>query len=173
MDNLIVLLLAVICIGIFLIAWALVKNSKPQAVSVEAPVKKHSAAPRFERRNEVEGILHVNGRKIKTYNVGELCFEETVHVVFYNATNDHVLITDIILNGKSIFSFAPPSMIYRDKADYAVQVLKQTVNQGALSRSLAQEIEQVVLDVDALNELMDSGQVYQLLNDDEDFAWRK
>ncbi|MGH1107266.1 hypothetical protein [Bacillus paranthracis] len=131
---------------------------------------KKEVESKFERVNQVEGILYADDLKIKTFNIGELAVDN-VTVKLYNHVGKPVQPTDIIFNGQSIYAFAPVGTSYREKAEYAIQVLKNNANQGALSFRTVDEIEHILIEVDNLNDYINEGKVSQISNDSEDFVW--
>jgi hypothetical protein len=123
----------------------------------------------FNRLNEVEGVLLVDGKKINTYNVGKLHLDDKVTLCFYEGYGtQEVRITDIYVYEKSLYSFAPNGN-WREKAEYALSVLKQLVNDQTLPSSLVIEIEDIILNVDLLNEHIKQGRIVS--TDDEKYAW--
>ncbi|MBG0967678.1 hypothetical protein [Bacillus sp. SRB3LM] len=132
--------------------------------------EKKKVDSKFERVNQVEGILYADDIKIKTFNIGELAVDN-VTVKLYNHVGKPVQPTDIIFNGQSIYAFAPVGTSYREKAEYAIQVLKNNANQGALSFHTVDEIEHILIEVDNLNDYINDGKVSQISNDTEDFVW--
>ncbi|PFB64489.1 hypothetical protein COK00_12050 [Bacillus cereus] len=132
--------------------------------------EKKEVDSKFERVNQVEGILYADDLKIKTFNIGELAVDN-VTVKLYNHVGKPVQPTDIIFNGQSIYAFAPVGTSYREKAEYAIQVLKNNANQGALSFRTVDEIEHILIEVDNLNDYINEGKVSQISNDAEDFVW--
>lgn len=174
-GNIFVLFVAIILGSLFALSIVLYQISK---WSTPAPKKNRtrrssSAAARFIREDYVKGRLLIDGHEIPTYNPGTLVFAETVSMTFQSNFNSPVRITDIEMNGISIYSFSDAGTSLRDKADYAIQVLKQSANQGAIDRSIVNAVEQTIHDVDALNMLIKEGAVYQLPGEyNQDFAWR-
>lgn len=168
-GNIFVLLLA---IGLaFLLALAIIYHYISKAWH-NPPATKQVSESRFVRENHVSGYLLVDGKKIRTFNPGVLVLDEMVRVTFYNNFNSPIKITDIELNGISIFSYTEAGTTYRSQADYAIQVLKQTANQGSIPRYLANDVEKIILDVDALNEHIKSKRVRQLQTaTGDDFVW--
>ncbi|MGH1263304.1 hypothetical protein ACQVWE_13465 [Bacillus cereus] len=132
--------------------------------------EKKKVDSKFERVNQVEGILYADDLKIKTFNIGELAVDN-ITVKLYNHVGKPVQPTDIIFNGQSIYAFAPVGTSYREKAEYAIQVLKNNANQGALSFRTVDEIEHILIEVDNLNDYINEGKVSQISNDAEDFVW--
>jgi hypothetical protein len=167
MGNGWVLLIGIIFTVIFFFIWGSAVFSK----GAEAVVKK-AVKSRFERINEVEGALYADDLKIKTYNVGDILVDNVVEVSFYNNPGRVVQVTDIIFNNQSIFAFAPVGTTYREKAEFAIQVLKNNANQGALSKHTVSEVEHILIDVDNLNDYIKEGKVTQINNLTQDFAWK-
>ncbi|HDR4737032.1 TPA: hypothetical protein QCR36_004086 [Bacillus cereus] len=132
--------------------------------------EKKKVDSKFERVNQVEGILYADDLKIKTFNIGELAVDN-VTVKLYNHVGKPIQPTDIIFNGQSIYAFAPVGTSYREKAEYAIQVLKNNANQGALSFRTVDEVEHILIEVDNLNDYINDGKVSQISNDTEDFVW--
>lgn len=166
MGNVWVLLIGMVFIGLGIIYWIKILVDK-----VAGPDAGKTVSPsRFERINEVEGILYADGKQIKTFNIGRLVYEEQIRINFFNHFGRKIQITDIVYNGQSIYSFAPLGMSYREKADYTIQVLKLQANQGVLPMDLIEEIEETILEVDNVNEYIESGNVVQVANDQ--FAWQ-
>lgn len=126
---------------------------------------------RFEKVNDVEGILHVKGREpIHTYKIGNLTLNNVLEIQFYQTGHRPVRITDMIYQGKSLFSYAPAGTDHREKCDFALATLKSMANQNGLSQKFVTEVEDIIYEVDQLKELMDEGSVYQ--KDNYEYAWR-
>ncbi|MDV2886387.1 hypothetical protein RYX45_14450 [Alkalihalophilus pseudofirmus] len=124
----------------------------------------------FERFNQVEGMLTVQGRKIRTYQLGAIKVDGCILVDFIDCvTTNNVTVTDIVYQGYSLFSYAPKGISYREKADYALEVLKEMAQQGKIKSELYTEIKTIVSEVDTLNELINSGHIYKKSNDD--YTW--
>lgn len=121
----------------------------------------------FQRVNAVEGILTVNDTSFRTYNIGTLLLDDCIRIRFYESYLTPIRITDIYYQDKSLYGYAPPG-IWRDKCDYAVTVLKQLVNEGALSPTLVEEVEEIIMEVDTLNEHIQKG---HLVYRKEEFTW--
>lgn len=172
MGNAIFLVIGIILTLLLAIVWLQAVAGKAGNALDEKLQTKNAHRSKFERLNDVEGLLTVDEKKIRTYNIGSLLLHNTVEITFYNNVGVDVLITDIELNNKSIFAFAPSNLSYREKSDYALQVLKHSANEGALSRDIAKEVEEIILDVDGLNKYMKEGKVIQLGNQTEDYAWK-
>lgn len=169
-GNIFVLLLAIVLAFLFALSiiWHYIarwwRNAPAQSKQV--------AESRFIRENSVSGYLVVDDKQIQTFNTGTLVLDELVSITFYNNFNSPVRITDIELNDISIFSYSQAGMSYREQADYAIQVLKQTANQGKIPRSLVHEVEEIVLDVDALNEHIKAKRIRQIQTATaDDFVW--
>lgn len=134
-------------------------------------VKSKKSKTRFEKINDVEGVLHVEGREpIHTYKIGNLILNSVLEIQFYQSGHRPVRITDMIYQGKSLFSYAPAGTDYRDKCDFAIATLKAMANQNGLTQKFVTEVEDIVFEVDQLKELMDEGSVYQKEN--YEYAWR-
>lgn len=126
----------------------------------------------FVREGIVSGYLLVDGRKIPTYNMGLLSLDGgVVTLKFYHGFNSPVRITDIVLNGSSVFSFLPPGTGLKERYDFAIQTLKQTANIGGISHDMSSEVEQIILDIEELNAHMEAGNIVHLPGS-EDYAWR-
>ncbi|PFK99967.1 hypothetical protein COJ01_18150 [Priestia megaterium] len=136
--------------------------------SVDTPRNNKVKSQKFERLNRVEGILTVDDKQIPTFNVGHLTLDETITIKFYNNLGKKVQVTDIMLNEQSMFAFAPLGS-WRDKADFAVQVLKHNAHSGTISMDLADEVSNILIDVENLNEYIEEGKVTQKQN--EDYVW--
>lgn len=120
----------------------------------------------FERLNEVEGILTVDGREMRTYNVGEIRLNGKIDIVFYESVGTEIRVTDIYYEGNSLYSYTAGT--WKEKADYAVAVLKSLARTGDITYSLASEVEEILLEVETLNRHIDSG---HLIRVEDDFAW--
>lgn len=168
-GNVLLLLFASLCIcGMVVLAITAVLDRIQNGVK-SAPKSKKSKTPySFHRQNEVEGILTVNGTKMKTYNIGELCLDNTITLRFFEGFHTDVRITDIFYLGKSLYVFAPAGD-WRKKADYALNVLKTLVNEGKLRPSLVSEVEEIILEVETLNQHLTKGDIVRTENDD--FVW--
>ncbi|EAO55315.1 hypothetical protein RBTH_06506 [Bacillus thuringiensis serovar israelensis ATCC 35646] len=86
--------------------------------------EKKKVDSKFERVNQVEGILYADDLKIKTFNIGELAVDN-VTVKLYNHVGKPVQPTDIIFNGQSIYAFAPVGTSYREKARVCYPSIKE------------------------------------------------
>lgn len=126
----------------------------------------------FERLNNVEGILHVDGKKIHTYQIGFLTLDNTIMIKFYNSYNKATRINDIYFKEQSLFGYANPGMSWQEKTEYALSALKQASSRGACSIDLVSEVEDIVLEVETMNNYIEEGHLYQILNDTEDYAWK-
>lgn len=162
-----VLLIGIILTAALIFYWLFIVASK----GVEVVVKK-VADSHFERINEVEGVLYADDLKIKTFNIGDILIDDVVEISFYNNPGHVVQVTDIVFNNQSIYAYAPVGTTYREKADFAVQVLKNNANQGVLSKHTVSEVEHILIDVDNLNNHINKGNVTQINNTTEDFAWK-
>lgn len=167
MGNGWVLFTGIVLVVVLLFVWSSILISKGSETVVKKAVES-----RFERINEVEGILYADDIKIRTFNIGEIIVGDAIEVKFYNNVGHAVQVTDIVFNDQSIYAFAPIGISYREKADFAVQVLKNNANQGALSLRTVDEVERILIEVDNLNDYIAKGKVIQLHNVDEDFAWK-
>lgn len=134
----------------------------------DTKVEKGKRVGNFKRLNDVEGILTVDDKKIKTYNIGSLLLAEKVGFTFFESGRE-VTITDIELYEESLYSKAPQGLNYRDKADYAIQSLKKKSNFGQIDQSLVLEAESIVLEVDILNKYIRNGNIVH--SDEEGFSW--
>jgi hypothetical protein len=161
------LLIGIIFTGLFILIW----TSATVAEKVTETTVKKVVESRFERINAVEGILYADNLKIKTFNIGDIEINDTVEISFYNCLGTAVHVTDITFNNQSIYAFAPTGISYREKADFALQVLKNNVNQGLLDKDIVTEVERMLLDVDNLNKYIGEGKVSQIDNEEEDFIW--
>jgi hypothetical protein len=142
------------------------------AAQQRARVKKtESERARFEfnRLNEVEGVLTVDGKKIRTYNVGCLSLDEIVDVYFHDHSDGSVVIMDIEYNGQSLFSFASLHSSYKEKAEFALQTLKQMMNQKKIEREIVQEVEMIMLDCKMQNKHVKEGHLS--ITEHDDFVW--
>ncbi|MES9681853.1 hypothetical protein ABWK22_02810 [Gottfriedia acidiceleris] len=162
------LLIGIIFTGLFIIIWT---SSTVVVGKVTETTVKKEVESRFERINAVEGILYADNLKIKTFNIGDIEINDTVEISFYNCLGAAVHITDITFNKQSIYAFAPVGLSYRDKADFALQVLKNNVIQGSLDKDTVTEVEHMIIDVDNLNKYIGEGKVSQVDNEEEDFIW--
>ncbi|MFE4029195.1 hypothetical protein ACFX4N_23860 [Priestia sp. YIM B13551] len=149
---------------VLLILLSYVLSSAKQEVSATL-----SNTSKFERINDIEGCLYVDGKKIKTYDYGAFTLDKQVGVKLYSDADGSVIVTDIEYYNQSIYAFAPLGLTYRDKADFAIQTLKHKAHQGEIPMDLVDEIEEVILEIDTLNRYIYEGKVKKLRNDD--FAW--
>ncbi|UOE58108.1 hypothetical protein [Cytobacillus oceanisediminis] len=157
-GTLLGLIIVIILAVVFLVLWVgvLAEAVKGKLSGGSSPAKKETPSYSFKRIDRVQGELSFEHRKLRTYQSGTLVLNEMVDVDFYD-DNRTVVITDIALKGKSLFSIGTGS--YREKADYAIQVLKEMTYQGGISRDLCVELEHLVLEVDTLNELLKAGTI--------------
>jgi hypothetical protein len=163
-------LLVVAGIGVIGIVyyWIKVVIESVQRRSEPSPSPKKEGTFSFQRLNDVEGILTVDGRKMKTYNIGEMELDKKIVLRFYDGFDTDVRITDIFFQKQSLYAYVPTGT-WEQKAEYAVSVLKQLVNEGKLSSTLVNEVEEIILEVQTLNRHINRGQVVR--TDDEGFAW--
>ncbi|MBD8013390.1 hypothetical protein [Planococcus wigleyi] len=165
-GNLFVLLIAIVLSIATVIAVIKGSFNSGDALSPRA------LSSKFVREDIVSGHLIVDGRKIPTYNMGLLSLDGGIITLkFYHGFNSPVRITDVTMNGISIFSFLASSTNQKERNDYTIQLLKQTANQKTISHDLAGEVEQIILEVDELNAHMAAGEIVHLPGS-EDYAWR-
>lgn len=166
-----IILLVFVAIGIIYIAvkWFQVVGESIEDSAKERRLKKRQKKGHFhfERLNEVEGILSVNGTPMRTYNVGEIRLDGIIDIVFYESYGTEIRITDIYYEGHSLYSFAAGP--WREKAEHAVATLKHLSNQRIIKPSIVSEVEEVILEVETLNKHMETGNLVR--TEDEDFAW--
>lgn len=135
-------------------------GEKPNAKKIDS---------RFERINEMEGYLHVEGKKIKTYDIGYFTMNDQVGVRLHSQLDGSVIVMDITMYDQSIFAYAPFGLSHREKADFAIQTLKHSAHQGAIQKSIVTELEEVLLEIDEQNRYIEEGKMKKLYTDD--FVW--
>lgn len=161
-------------VGVFLIFFVLLyvalilkkRLGNPGADPVEE-TECTSSTYKFKRIDCVQGILHVGNKSIRTYDSGYLNVGDVALDLCYSGKRLEVL--DITFKDQSLFAYSPFNYARSEKVNYAVEVLRQTVNQGTLSKEIVSEVQSILLEIEAMNEYISAGNIYQL--DDCDYAW--
>jgi hypothetical protein len=160
-----ILLTFILIVFIYFIAQLFIQSSRLN--KEEHEVKTRTS---FRRLDRVRGILTVDNKSIRTYQIGELTIDGNIDVKFFDTFNGDCMIRDIVFRGQSLFSYASQEAGYSDRTAFAIQTLKQMANQGGIHHDLASTIEEIALDVKAMNEYIKAGRLYRTA--EEDFAWK-
>lgn len=113
----------------------------------------------FEELDEVCGILHGQHGSIHTYRSGVIYIDEVAIDTCYSGKRLEIL--DISVNEKSLFAYTPYQCTRSERVMYALEILRQIVNNGAVSKEALYEVEKTILEIETMNEHIAAGRIYQ------------
>ena len=103
-------------------------------------------------------VVSVEGEDTLTipfYKMGELRIDETTFISISEEGYGFLAISDIFVNGHSMFDHCPRGMEWRNRVDYCLSMMRtQGLGSGQVTPKTITEIAKVQCDMDELNQLV-------------------